>query len=78
MNKPMMVGPAALKKVKVAHKFLTKWYVGSFKSKCYAKESANYVKFAIYYHDDQNEYYHDLKLNEYGIENFWVLIKKKN
>ena len=77
INKPITYGPTLLKKYKVAHKFLTKWHIGTFKSKCGSKESPNYQKHAVYYQHDGIQYYHDLNLTDYGVDKFWVLLKRK-
>ena len=77
VDKPMMIGPAFLKKHVIAHKFLTKWYVGKFTTKCYDKNSENFHKYAVHYPHDQKEYYHDLKLTDYGRDRFWLLMKKR-
>ena len=78
---PTGIGPAALKNRKIAHKFLSGWYIGTFKSKnmrkVHGKKDKNYGKYVVYYATHKESHYHDLDPSDYGKDKFWVMLKRR-
>ena len=80
---PTGIGPAAgaLKNCKIAHKFLSGWYIGTFKSKSmrnvHGKKDKNYGKYVVYYDTDKESHYHQLDPSDYGGDKFSVILKRR-
>ena len=72
---PAAVNDAFFKGKKIAHRFNDDWYMGVYK---YTRRGTGplHGQRAVYYADDKNVYFHGLKVDEYGVDANWVVLRK--
>jgi hypothetical protein len=64
----------AFKGKHIAHRFNDDWYIGVYR---YSPQGAALQgQRAVYYADDRTLYMHKLADDTYGVDKFWVVVKK--
>ena len=72
---PDAVQNRSMKNAKIAHRFFSGWYVGTYKKKTATGKHKG--MFEVFYADDKKTYYHELTLDTYRVDKNWVVVSKR-